>query len=429
MYISKIELERIRSILDFRMEFQDGQEAGWHVLIGDNGSGKSSILRAISLGLIGPSEANSLRVPLVDWIHQGEDDSRIFLRVTRGEDDKYAGTSRPLKRPFNASFKIVRDQDYLDKARISKTKNTPNPENYIWSGRPGWFSAAFGPFRRFTGGNKEWEKVYYSNPRSGAHLSVFGEDVALTECVEWLSKLKFESIEETESQSPAGLILAGLEVLMNNAKLLPHGTKLHDVTSQGVFFQDGNKKIIEVSDLSDGFRSLLSMIFELIRQMILNYGEERVFKNVLDTKNPEIDIEGVVLIDEVDAHLHPTWQTRIGQWFTSIFPKIQFIVTTHSPLVCRASKNGTIWRLPSPGDAAKSVQLLGDEKNLLIYGNVLDAYGTNIFGKGISIDTQSSDLQNELAELNIRSMLGEITKEEVTRREQLLKLFPSQQND
>ncbi|MGB1242525.1 MAG: hypothetical protein ACPG49_08390, partial [Chitinophagales bacterium] len=59
----------------------------------------------------------------------------------------------------------------------------------------GWFSASFGPFRRFTGGNKEWEKLYYANPKAAAHLSVFGEDVALTESLEWLINLNYKRLE------------------------------------------------------------------------------------------------------------------------------------------------------------------------------------------------------------------------------------------
>ena len=46
---------------------------------------------------------------------------------------------------------------------------------------------------------------------------------------------------------------------------------------------------------------------------------------------------GVVLIDEIDAHLHPEWQREIGFWLKRHFPNIQFIVTTHSPIICQAA--------------------------------------------------------------------------------------------
>jgi hypothetical protein len=67
--------------------------------------------------------------------------------------------------------------------------------NAIWSTDSGWFSAGYGPFRRFTGGDKEWEKVYYSDPRPAAHLSLFGEDVALTEALDWLRNINYKSLE------------------------------------------------------------------------------------------------------------------------------------------------------------------------------------------------------------------------------------------
>lgn len=90
-----------------------------------------------------------------------------------------------------------------------------------------------------------------------------------------------------------------------------------------------------------------------------------------------IDVTGVVLIDEVDAHLHPTWQTRIGQWFTKYFPNIQFIVTTHSPLVCRACEKGRYGDDSLPGNRKfLSGEVVGEDKNKLINGEKrLGAHG------------------------------------------------------
>jgi predicted ATP-dependent endonuclease of OLD family len=120
----------------------------------------------------------------------------------------------------------------------------------------------------------------------------------------------------------------------------------------------------------------------LIRLLIRFYDEEKVFKN-FKKGDYTIDLPGVVIIDEIDAHLHPTWQTRVGQWFTKYFPALQFIVTTHSPLVCRAAENGSIWRLSAPGSKIPSGEITGADKDRLIYGNILDAYGTDVFGENL----------------------------------------------
>jgi hypothetical protein len=79
--------------------------------------------------------------------------------------------------------------------------------------------------------------------------------------------------------------------------------------------------------------------------------------------------------------------------FTHYFPNIQFIVTTHSPLVCRACEKGSIWRLAAPGMEIKSGEIIGVDRERLIFGNVLDAYGTEIFGEDVS---QSGDSEKML---------------------------------
>ena len=138
-----------------------------------------------------------------------------------------------------------------------------------------------------------------------------------------------------------------------------------------------------------------------------------------------IDVAGVVLIDEIDAHLHPTWQTRIGQWFTHYFPNLQFIVTTHSPLICRACENGSIWRLAAPGSDQVSGEVTGTQRDRLIYGNVLDAYGTQVFGMGTARSAEGNEKLNRLAELNIKSVTGEISDKEEQEYHELQAIFPT----
>ena len=409
MYIQKVEIKNIRSISHFEMTFP--KPAGWHVLIGDNGAGKSSIVRAIAIALIGPKDALSLRLQLIHWIKKNCEEASISLRVERDQKtDSYLGQKAPLKRPFEVAVKISKDKaSGFEIGRIDRNgKSDVDPYKYIWSGKEGWFSTSFGPFRRFTGGEKEWSKVYYSNPTAAAHLSVFGEDVALTESLEWLSQMKFQSFEQNPD---AANTLEGLKKFINEGGLLPHNAQLVNVTSSGVLFKDGNNIEIDITEMSDGFRSLLSLIFELVRQLVKTYGRSRVFNHI--TKgNMIIDVPGVVLIDEIDAHLHPTWQTRIGQWFTKYFPNIQFIVTTHSPLVCRACENGSIWRLAAPGSENESGEITGTYKKRLIFGNVLDAYETEVFGENVTLPESSNIKIKRLTELNQKSIEGETSDTE-----------------
>ncbi|NJL59344.1 MAG: AAA family ATPase [Desulfobacteraceae bacterium] len=350
MYIKKLEIRNIRSVSHFEMTFP--KPAGWHVLIGDNGSGKTSIVRAIALGLIhSAEEIRALRLSLMTWIQKNQEAGYISLLFERNIKSKV-----PVLNKDDYSINITISKEIISGFEVGKIQI--NDTNIYENLNSGWFSAAFGPFRRFTGGDKEWSKVYHSAPRAAAHISIFGEDVALTESLEWLSDIKFKSFE---SNLAAKTTLESLIRFVNESGLLPHNVKLTDITSEGVFFKDGNGYDLDVTQLSDGFRSMLSMIFELIRQMIKTYSEQEVFKNISNGKM-SIDIPGVVLIDEADTHLHPTWQTGIGQWFTKFFPNIQFIVTTHSPLICRACEKGSIWRLASPGSGETSEEITGIAK-------------------------------------------------------------------
>jgi predicted ATP-binding protein involved in virulence len=137
-----------------------------------------------------------------------------------------------------------------------------------------------------------------------------------------------------------------------------------------------------------------------------------------------IPVAGVVLIDEIDAHLHPTWQTRIGQWFTQYFPNLQFIVTTHSPLICRACEKGSIWRLAAPGSDQISGLVEGEAKDKLVYGDVLDAYDTEVFGPDITRGKEGRSKQEEYRSLVYKENYGvKLSQEEKKQLKHLKSIF------
>ena len=103
------------------------------------------------------------------------------------------------------------------------------------------------------------------------------------------------------------------------------------------------------------------------------------------TEDDQINLPGVVLIDEIDAHLHPSWQAEIGNWFLRLFPKIQFIVSTHGPIICRAAEKGSIWRLGHIYEQNNLAgKVVGEDFEQLVYGNILEAIETNTFGQSLA---------------------------------------------
>lgn len=412
MYVQSARIQNVRSVVDFAIKFD--RPSGWHVLIGDNGSGKSTIMRSIALALVGLQQSSGLRTNWADWLNPKTSPGSIALELTSPSSITSASEDSPAK-SFDAWF------GWAIKDDVPIAISSVNGQFHEEPWRSDLFSVAYGPYRRFEGGNPELEKLFEgpSFATLAAHLSIFGEDVALTEPIKWLKQLNYRALEQDQTSSDT---LKNLKKLINSQDFLPHGTLLDSVGSQGVFFKDGNGTTVAINQMSDGYRSVLSLTFELIRQLVRVYGSEAVFKNI-EQGEMFIDLPGVVLVDEIDAHLHPTWQTRIGQWFLRYFPKLQFIVTTHSPLVCRAAEKGSIWRLAAPGTNEESREITGPDRDRLIFGNVLDAYGTEVFGKNVDISQSSVESQVRLARLSKKKMLDDISPEEDAMLDELKKVF------
>lgn len=462
MYLRKVHIENIRSIALLDWEIPEGQEAGWHVVIGDNGSGKTSFLRAIALALVSPDEARALQQDWKTWLRRDETSGSVELELIgvrhfdgvtfhiglQPEESISNGNATvdrfSLKMDDASLAAINKAEAFLSKSKVfsvrvdfERGKNTDNgavkatsgfkeidPRYLVWGGNEtGWFSASFGPLRRFSGSDAESRKIFSTNFKLAPHLTVFGESYVLTECLEWLKGLKFRQLEGMAE----GNWLNRIVDFINQEGLLPHHARLEDVNSQGIFFRDGNGHRLLIEDFSDGYRSVFCLTLELIRLMTLAYDPHNLAaKNRIFTEdNSKIIAPGVVLIDEVDAHLHPTWQRRIGLWFREHFPNIQFIVTTHSPLVCQAAEHGTVFRLPAPGSEEQAGMVTGIALQRLLYGDVLDAYGTALFGEDIGRSERGQEMMEELAELNVKEVNFGLSKAERTKQQTLRAAFPT----
>lgn len=439
MYIRKAEIKNIKGVLHFEMDFSPFSKAGWHVLIGDNGSGKTTILRAIALGLLNSRELYSLELDEQNYLgaklkmkkgkggtsrvvrKQSRDTlafSKLYLELSNENDHIYgfseAGAERDVE--IDSSNKIVVDhligetsivQNIVSEA-WSTLINVQNEHKIEWAigaiangEYSGLFAVGYGPMRRISEGKKA-----PANLKAKAFWTLFSEEGTLIETDEWLKNLKLDS----STNKSSGKILEFLVGFINSSGLLPNGVQLTDkIDSKGIKIKDAEGNMIRFQEASDGYRSILSLAFDMIKTMIESYGIEKVMGSV---NQNAINLPGVVLIDEIDAHLHPNWQVRVGKWFTDFFPEIQFIVTTHSPLICRGcGENGQIWHLKTPGSQEKSGPLSEIQRKRLVFGDVLDAYDTGVFGPHQS-SAASVALRERLASLHMRSIKGVITEEE-----------------
>lgn len=136
--------------------------------------------------------------------------------------------------------------------------------------------------------------------------------------------------------------------------------------------------------LSSGFKSCLSIIFGIIKEIEFRFGAE-------DLKAEEFD--GVILIDEIDLHLHPEWQSKIPRILLQIFPGAQFVASTHSPHVIQAADPNQILALEHSGQGV-SIRYLPDSAHGF-KGWTIDEVLTDVMGMR---DTRSAEFLSLIAE-------------------------------
>lgn len=423
MHIQRLTITTLRSIKKFTLSLERHETAGWHVILGDNGSGKSTVVRALALALMGQSSALATRQDWSRWLSESCDSGDVSVVLIAHREDSWIGSGRKGKLPIRASAHIradaLRGRQIERRAEIKFTNR--HGARTIWGHGLGWFSASFGPFRRFSGGDPKMDRLFVSHPWLAPHLSAFGENIALGESLLWLQELETKKLEQDEE---AEEIQEAVITFINEANLLPHGARIVNVSSERVDIVDGHGSRVFIEEMSDGYRSILSLTLELIRLLFWAFGSDAAL-NAINNDEGTIDLPGVISIDEIDAHLHPAWQQCIGDWFVTRFPRMQFIVTTHSPIICRAARKGSVWLLPPPDSDNKPRRIVGTELARLVDGNILDAYGTELFGTGVTRSELAREKLDRLARLNRKRLKRRLSPKEQRELDVLRIAMPS----
>ena len=115
---------------------------------------------------------------------------------------------------------------------------------------------------------------------------------------------------------------------------------------------------------------------------------------------------GIVLIDEIDAHLHPQWPREIGFWLKERFPYVQFIVTTHSPLICQAADPGGLFRLPPSGSGEVPFQISKEDYDRIIRSKPETILVSPAFGMEHTRSPRAVEARRRYARLKAKQAAG-----------------------
>lgn len=373
MKINEITIKNFRGFEDFHAELNPNLT----VFIGNNGSGKSTVLDAISIS-IGTFFSGLDGVPgtginkddvtcksfdmgtVIDLQHQYP--SVITAKGVLG------GETMEWSRSLNGAAGRTTTIDA--KSIISAA------EGYQARIREGDTSLIL-PIISYYGTGRLWAQKREKRPsdqlvqfsRLSGYIDCLAAESNEKLMLKWFEKMTIQqaqrqqpspelnAVEQAVSRCFAGI--TGSEQVVTQFNL--------DTHSLDILYTDasGRKVRVPMKNLSDGYKNTIGMIADIAYRMaILN---PQLLGDVLT------ETTGIVLIDEVDLHLHPVWQQRIIRDLQTLFPKVQFIVSTHAPSVISSVKRENMLVLDSDGQPyTLPVEVYGKDANSILSA-VMDA--------------------------------------------------------
>lgn len=317
IHINSIKVEGIGAINDLSLDFITPEKdmGQWIVIIGPNGSGKTTLLKSFVISL------RNIKNPSI-WPRGVF--GNYWRKITKEQNNDFISS--------NITVTLSDTSEHLINIRPNNTYGldfTQIPEQE----QPQLFPIfAYGCRRGSALGGASRQVNLDDN--DGPEIStLFDESADLIQAETWLITLEGDISKNPTSKIIFENTIDALKKLMN--------LKSIEVFDQKLWAIEDNQVKIPFSCLSDGYLTNAGWFLDLVARW-LKYAEQYSFK--ID-KNFLSSMTGLVIIDEIDLHLHPQWQIEIISRTKKILPKMSFIVSTHNPLTLVGAKSEEIWTL------------------------------------------------------------------------------------
>lgn len=301
------------------------------MLLGENAVGKSSILQAVALALLGGTEARKLRLNSSDFLRSRMNDRWDQLT------------------PEDALIELSFQFRSQTACRFDAVKNRVTGDQKLSS-----IVLGYGPRRYFDRKRPELPRGAYARVKT-----LFEPTATIPYPGLWLNQLDFHEFAEVAQ------VIRIVMALDDDDELVRDGDNRICVNLAG--------RPTPLEWLSEGYKAVFVMIVDIVRELLPKYP-------ILE------EAEAIVLIDEIETHLHPRWKMRVVSALRRALPNVQFIVTTHDPLCLLGMDDGEVVVLQRTKN--DSIEQLKDLPS--IKGMRADQLLTSdFFGLSSTVDPQS----------------------------------------
>lgn len=269
-------------------------DAPWILITGENGDGKTSLLQALAIGLCGGRNASHL-------LDENQQSCNILVKLQALKSEKFFDFGIEFNDGYHTTIlgHNLSSDNYFE---LSKKILGYGPSHLSIQGE-------------LSGERKETNPVYTLLHQSGNLYNV----------EPWLKDFELEARGDPQLQ------LRNRKRMDLLASLMPNVDRIEIRGSKVVYLEKGLP--VPAHHLSSGHKSILAMIGDMLIRLTASQPD------VDDAK----DFQGIVLIDELETHLHPKWQVQFPKKLSEVFPKVQFIATTHSVIPFMGAPEGSVF--------------------------------------------------------------------------------------
>ena len=368
MFLECLTLKNFRCFESVKFDFTERMS----VIAGDNGSGKTSVLEAAAIA------AGTLFQPIGELSGKpiNKRDATMMPFPTgslAGGEAQFPVEVTAYGCPQNDAIKWKRSLNSPDgKTTIIEARQMTDLGKRLLSGIRSDDKSMVLPVVAYYGTGRLWDyhrerrtDAFRRTSRLNGYIDSLDGTANIKLMMNWFKKMTVQKYQNQENGTGSipefDVVCKAVE--MYYEKITGHTNAVLQfnlgTNELDIYYDRGDKRMrMPLSQLSDGYKGTLSLITDIAYRMSLLNPDLRE-KALAETP-------GLVMIDEVDLHLHPTWQERILEDLTTIFPRVQFIVTTHAPIVINSIRSENLILLRDNRPESAGLEVYGKDANSII---------------------------------------------------------------